>query len=54
MAVATLIFYVVVFVRARRGAAPVTTARLSVIGFLLVLFSYTAVNLLVSRLHVFA
>jgi len=54
MAVATLIFYVVVFVRARRGAAPVTTARLSVIGFLLILFSYTAVNLLVSRLHVFA
>jgi len=54
MAVGTLIFYLVVFVRARRGAAPVTTARLSVIGFLLVLFSYTAVNLLVSRLHVFA
>jgi len=54
MAVATLVFYVVVLVRARRGAAPVTTARLAVIGFLLVLFSYTAVNLLVSRLHVFA
>jgi len=54
MAVGTLVFYVVVFVRAKRGAAPVTTARLSVIGFLLVLFSYTAVNLLVSRLHVFA
>ena len=53
MAVATLVFYLFILVRARRGAAPVTTARLCVVGFLLVLVSYTAVNLLVSRLHVF-
>ena len=53
MAVATLVFYVFILVRARRGAAPVTTARLCVVGFVLVLLSYTAVNLLVSRLHVF-
>ncbi len=53
MAFATLLFYVFVLVRARRGAAPVTTARLTVLGFALVVFSYTAVNLFVSRLHVF-
>jgi ABC-type transport system involved in cytochrome c biogenesis permease subunit len=53
MAIATLVFYAVVVVRARRGASPATTARLSVLGFLLVLISYTAVNLLVSRVHVF-
>jgi ABC-type transport system involved in cytochrome c biogenesis permease subunit len=53
MALLTLGFYVVVLLRAHRGAPPVTTARLSVIGFVLVLISYTAVNLLVSRLHVF-
>jgi ABC-type transport system involved in cytochrome c biogenesis permease subunit len=53
MAFATLVFYAVVVVRARRGASPVTTARLSVLGFVLVLISYTAVNLLVSRIHVF-
>lgn len=50
---AILAFYWVVLVRAHRGAAPVTTARLSVIGFGLVLLSYTAINLLFSRLHVF-
>ncbi|MCK6682843.1 MAG: cytochrome c biogenesis protein [Thermoanaerobaculia bacterium] len=48
-----LVFYWVVLVRAHRGAAPVTTARLSVAGFLLVLVSYTAINLLFSKLHVF-
>ena len=52
-ALVTLAFYAVVLVRAHRGASPVSTARLSVLGFLLVLFSYTAVNLLASRLHVF-
>ena len=52
-ALLTLAFYVVVFVRAHRGAAPVSTARLSVVGFVLVLVSYTAVNLLFSRLHAF-
>jgi ABC-type transport system involved in cytochrome c biogenesis permease subunit len=49
----TLVYYFTVWVRANRGAAPVTTARLAVAGFLLVLFSYTAVNLLFSRLHSF-
>lgn len=53
VAVATLVFYVVILVRARTGAAPVTTARLCVAGFLLILISYTAVNLLVTRLHSF-
>jgi ABC-type transport system involved in cytochrome c biogenesis permease subunit len=53
MAVFTLVFYAVVVVKARRGASPVTTARLSVLGFVLVLISYTAVNLFVSRVHVF-
>ncbi len=48
-----LLFYVVVLVRAHRGAAPVTTARLVVVGFGLVLLSYTVVNLFASRLHVF-
>ena len=52
-ALATLAFYIFVLVRARRGAAPVSTARLSVAGFLLVLLSYTAVNLFVSKLHDF-
>ncbi len=52
-ALATLAFYVFVLVRAQRGAAPVSTARLSIAGFVLVLLSYTAVNLLVSKLHDF-
>lgn len=51
-ALATLAFYVLVLVRAHRGAAPVSTARLSIAGFVLVLLSYTAVNL-VSKLHDF-
>jgi ABC-type transport system involved in cytochrome c biogenesis permease subunit len=53
VAVATLFFYAVILVRARRGAAPGTTARLCVAGFVLILLSYTAVNLLVTRLHSF-
>ena len=53
VAVATLLFYLAILVRARRGAAPVTTARLCVAGFVLILLSYTAVNLLVTRLHSF-
>jgi ABC-type transport system involved in cytochrome c biogenesis permease subunit len=53
VAVATLVFYVVILVRAGRGAAPGTTARLCVAGFILILLSYTAVNLLVTRLHSF-
>ena len=53
VAVATLLFYLAILVRARRGAAPVTTARLCVAGFVLILISYTAVNLLVTRLHSF-
>jgi len=53
VAVATLVFYAAILVRARSGAAPVTTARLCVAGFLLILISYTAVNLLVTRLHSF-
>jgi ABC-type uncharacterized transport system permease subunit len=52
-ALMTLAFYVFVLVRARRGAGPVSTARLSIAGFLLVLLSYTAVNVLVSKLHDF-
>ena len=40
-----------VLVRAHRGASPVTTARLSVAGFVLVLLSYTAVNLFFSTVH---
>ena len=52
-ALGTLFFYLFVLVRARRGAAPVSTARLSVVGFVLVLLSYTAVNMFVSKLHVF-
>lgn len=53
LTLAILVFYGVVLARAHRGAAPVSTARLSVIGFALVVFSYTAGNLLASRLHVF-
>jgi ABC-type transport system involved in cytochrome c biogenesis permease subunit len=53
-ALLTLVFYFVVYVRAHRGASPITTARLTVAGFVLILFSYTAVNLLASRLHDFA
>lgn len=49
----TLLFYFVVLVRAHRGAAPVTTARLCIAGFVLVLLSYTAVNLFFSRIHSF-
>jgi ABC-type transport system involved in cytochrome c biogenesis permease subunit len=48
-----LVFYWVVLVRAHRGAAPISTAKLSVAGFLMVLVSYTAINLVFSRLHVF-
>ncbi len=48
-----LAFYWVILVRAHRGAAPVTTARLALVGFGLVLLSYTVINLLFSRLHVF-
>lgn len=52
-ALLTLVFYAVVVVRAHRGAAPVTTARLSLAGFALVIVSYTAVNLILSKVHVF-
>lgn len=52
-ALVTLLFYAVVVVRAHLGAAPVTTARLSLAGFVLVLVSYTAVNLVLSKVHVF-
>jgi len=52
-ALATLAFYIFVRVRAQRGAAPVSTARLSIAGFVLVLLSYTAVNVFVSKLHDF-
>ncbi len=52
-AVATLVFYLFVLVRARRGAPGVSTARYSIAGFALVLLSYTAVNMFVSKLHVF-
>jgi ABC-type transport system involved in cytochrome c biogenesis permease subunit len=50
---ATLAFYLWVFVRAHRGASPVTTAKLAVAGFVLVLLSYTAVNLFFSKVHSF-
>jgi ABC-type transport system involved in cytochrome c biogenesis permease subunit len=53
VAVLTLAFYLVIIVRAVRGAAPVSTARLSVAGFVLVLVSYTAINIFFSRLHAF-
>jgi ABC-type uncharacterized transport system permease subunit len=53
VAVLTLVFYLVIVVRALRGASPVSTARLSVAAFLLVLVSYTAINLLFTRLHAF-
>ena len=49
----TLGFYLFVVIRAHRGEAPVTTARLSVAGFVLVIVSYTAINLFVSRIHAF-
>jgi len=52
-ALATLAFYIFVLARAHRGAAPVSTARLSIAGFVLVLLSYTAVNVFVSKLHDF-
>jgi ABC-type uncharacterized transport system permease subunit len=52
-AVLTLVFYLWVFVRAHRGAAPGTTAKLAVAGFVLVLLSYTAVNLFFSKIHSF-
>jgi ABC-type transport system involved in cytochrome c biogenesis permease subunit len=52
--VATFVFYLWVFVRAHRGAAPGTTAKLSIAGFVLVLISYTAVNLFFSKVHSFA
>jgi hypothetical protein len=48
-----LAFYATVAVRAHLGAAPTQTARLTVTGFLLVMLSFTAINLLFSRLHVF-
>ena len=51
--IATLAFYLWVFVRAHRGAAPGTTAKLAVAGFVLVLLSYTAVNLFFSKVHSF-
>ncbi|MEO6323784.1 MAG: cytochrome c biogenesis protein CcsA [Thermoanaerobaculia bacterium] len=49
----TLAFYLYVVIRAYRGEAPVKTARLSIAGFVLVIVSYTAINLFVSRIHVF-
>ncbi len=52
-ALGTLFFYLFVLVRARRGAPGVSTARYSIAGFALVLLSYTAVNMFVSKLHVF-
>ena len=52
-AVLTLAFYLWVFVRAHRGAAPGTTAKLAVVGFVLVLLSYTAVNLFFTKVHSF-
>ena len=52
--VVTFVFYLWVFVRAHRGAAPGTTAKLSIAGFVLVLISYTAVNLFFSKVHSFA
>lgn len=52
-AVATLVYYLWVFVRAHRGVSPGTTARLAVAGFVLVLLSYTAVNLFFTKVHSF-
>ena len=52
-AVLTLAFYLWVFVRAHRGAAPGTTAKLAVVGFVLVLLSYTAVYLFFTKVHSF-
>ena len=52
-AVLTFVFYLWVFVRAHRGAAPGTTAKLAVAGFVLVLLSYTAVNIFFSKVHSF-
>lgn len=52
--VVTLAFYLWIFVRAHRGAAPGSTAKLSIAGFVLVLLSYTAVNLFFSKVHSFA
>ena len=52
--VLTLAFYLWVFVRAHRGAPPGSTAKLAVAGFVLVLLSYTAVNLFFSKVHSFA
>jgi ABC-type transport system involved in cytochrome c biogenesis permease subunit len=49
----TFAFYLWIFVRAHRGASPVTTAKLAVAGFILVLLSYTAVNLFFSKVHSF-
>jgi ABC-type transport system involved in cytochrome c biogenesis permease subunit len=51
--VLTLAFYLWVFVRAHRGAPPGSTAKLAVVGFVLVLLSYTAVNLFFSKVHSF-
>lgn len=51
--VLTFVFYIWVFVRAHRGAAPGTTAKLAVAGFVLVLLSYTAVNIFFSKVHSF-
>ena len=51
--VLTLAFYLWVFVRAHRGAPPGSTAKLAVAGFVLVLLSYTAVNLFFSKVHSF-
>ncbi len=49
-----LLFYWVVLVRAHLGtAAPTATAKLAIAGFAMVVFSYTLINLLFSRLHVF-
>ncbi len=51
--VLTFAFYLWVFVRAHRGAPPGSTAKLAVAGFVLVLLSYTAVNLFFSKVHSF-
>ena len=52
-AVGTLASYLWVFGRPHRGASPVTTAKRAVAGFVLVLLSYTAVNLFFSKVHSF-
>lgn len=49
----TLAYYAVVVVRAHRGASPLVTARLSIAGFFLVVFSYTVLNLWATRVHAF-